>query len=174
PDSMFPTVTSPLHAAGLLDHVASLVLHHGLPLASQLAPPSPKSPLPAEELSVQRQAESSSHTNTSLTPPMLPSCITMSPPPAAAITTALATSCIVVQDPVHDKDPALVETIIAVGGSKDLADLQPPVEEQEKSDAVSCGSKGCETIWFHLECLQLDYVSVGWHCDACTRKKGRQ
>lgn len=167
PDSMFPTVTSPLHAVGSLDDVASPVLHCGLPLAAQLAPPSPKSPLTAEELSAQRQAESSSHINPSLTPPMLPSCATMSPPPAAAITTALTISRIVVQDPVYDEDPVLVETvtIIAAGGSKDLADLQPrqsgrtkrriveledlrecycgkAVEEQEKSDAVSCGNKG--------------------------------
>ncbi|KAK0444290.1 uncharacterized protein EV420DRAFT_1648982 [Desarmillaria tabescens] len=47
------------------------------------------------------------------------------------------------------------------------------VEEHLRSDAVSCSSRGCETIWFHLECLRVDYVPVGWRCNACSKKRGK-
>ncbi|SJL17474.1 uncharacterized protein ARMOST_21025 [Armillaria ostoyae] len=58
----------------------------------------------------------------------------------------------------------------------DLDDLQEcycgrAIQDPEKSQAVLCSNKGCKTIWFHLECLQVDYVPVGWRCNACAKKK---
>ncbi|SJL18192.1 uncharacterized protein ARMOST_21770 [Armillaria ostoyae] len=46
-------------------------------------------------------------------------------------------------------------------------------DNRSQSDTVSCSNRGCETVWFHLECLQVDYVPVGWRCNACTKKRGR-
>ncbi|KAF8232408.1 hypothetical protein L208DRAFT_1272432 [Tricholoma matsutake] len=44
-----------------------------------------------------------------------------------------------------------------------------PVASEERimtsMTAVVCGYRGCETAWFHLECLNLQYAPRGWRCE---------
>ncbi|KZS86618.1 hypothetical protein SISNIDRAFT_471647 [Sistotremastrum niveocremeum HHB9708] len=43
------------------------------------------------------------------------------------------------------------------------------VTEEEKTGgwAVQCANRGCETQWFHLQCLDLDFTPAKWRCDSC-------
>ncbi|KAH9019948.1 hypothetical protein EDB84DRAFT_1275578 [Lactarius hengduanensis] len=41
-----------------------------------------------------------------------------------------------------------------------------PVEDELKNadTAVQCGYRGCETLWFHLECLNFEVAPRNWRC----------
>ncbi|KIM34856.1 hypothetical protein M413DRAFT_79336 [Hebeloma cylindrosporum] len=42
------------------------------------------------------------------------------------------------------------------------------------NDAAKCKRNGCETKWYHLECIQLEQVPKNWVCDACSSsQRGR-
>ncbi|KAF8054223.1 hypothetical protein FPV67DRAFT_1763516 [Lyophyllum atratum] len=46
-------------------------------------------------------------------------------------------------------------------------------EEQKARDlAIECKRVGCETGWYHLECVDLEYKFPGWVCSACETQKG--
>ncbi|KAF8238800.1 hypothetical protein L208DRAFT_1152302, partial [Tricholoma matsutake] len=32
---------------------------------------------------------------------------------------------------------------------------------------IRCESAGCETRWYHLQCVELEYRVSGWGCEAC-------
>ncbi|KAF8871905.1 hypothetical protein CPB84DRAFT_1691803 [Gymnopilus junonius] len=33
--------------------------------------------------------------------------------------------------------------------------------------AIECKRAGCETQWYHLQCMKLNYVLWNWVCEAC-------
>ncbi|KAF8240217.1 hypothetical protein L208DRAFT_1546537, partial [Tricholoma matsutake] len=45
---------------------------------------------------------------------------------------------------------------------------------------IRCESAGCETRWYHLQCVELEYHISSWACEACEasgsnqRHQGRQ
>ncbi|KAH9083948.1 hypothetical protein EDB83DRAFT_2332327 [Lactarius deliciosus] len=51
-----------------------------------------------------------------------------------------------------------------------------PVESELKNTdtAVQCGYRGCETLWFHLECLNFEVAPRNWHCPNHIRPTKRQ
>ncbi|KAF8233474.1 hypothetical protein L208DRAFT_1266720 [Tricholoma matsutake] len=34
-------------------------------------------------------------------------------------------------------------------------------------DVICCKKTGCETQWYHLQCIGLEYATSGWTCEAC-------
>ncbi|KAF8240577.1 hypothetical protein L208DRAFT_1017022, partial [Tricholoma matsutake] len=34
-------------------------------------------------------------------------------------------------------------------------------------DTIQCRQAGCETHWYHLQCLELEQAPVRWVCEAC-------
>ncbi|KJA17147.1 hypothetical protein HYPSUDRAFT_146835 [Hypholoma sublateritium FD-334 SS-4] len=34
-------------------------------------------------------------------------------------------------------------------------------------DVIECKAKGCETQWYHLECMNLEYAPQKWACETC-------
>ncbi|KAH9032123.1 hypothetical protein EDB85DRAFT_1890789 [Lactarius pseudohatsudake] len=51
-----------------------------------------------------------------------------------------------------------------------------PVESELKNTdtAVQCGYRGCETLWFHLECLNFEVAPRNWCCPNHIRPAKRQ
>ncbi|KAH9010931.1 hypothetical protein EDB83DRAFT_2448852 [Lactarius deliciosus] len=51
-----------------------------------------------------------------------------------------------------------------------------PVESELKNTdtAVQCGYRGCETLWFHLECLNFEVAPRNWRCPNHIRPTKRQ
>ncbi|KAF8815419.1 hypothetical protein BYT27DRAFT_7301104 [Phlegmacium glaucopus] len=49
-----------------------------------------------------------------------------------------------------------------------------PAEEMEKKGcAINCKQAGCETIWYHLECVGLEHRIPGWVCESCKSSGGK-
>jgi len=56
---------------------------------------------------------------------------------------------------------------------RDMADVHACIcgtvvteeEIQERSSVVECAHRGCETRWFHLHCIDLEYAPKNWRCD---------
>ncbi|KAF5309484.1 hypothetical protein D9619_012434 [Psilocybe cf. subviscida] len=44
----------------------------------------------------------------------------------------------------------------------------------ESADSIECQRAGCETRWYHLECIGLEQAPVKWHCDACRQRPSAQ
>ncbi|KAF8193637.1 hypothetical protein K438DRAFT_2131885 [Mycena galopus ATCC 62051] len=44
---------------------------------------------------------------------------------------------------------------------------------ERESSAVQCARAGCETIWFHIECVPRD-IRKGWVCQPCGNSKKRR
>ncbi|KAE9389485.1 hypothetical protein BT96DRAFT_946829 [Gymnopus androsaceus JB14] len=55
--------------------------------------------------------------------------------------------------------------------SKCLCDCQVSEAERKKEKAVQCKRKGCETVWYHMECVGLNQFIKSWTCDACKSVK---
>ncbi|KAF8962781.1 hypothetical protein BDZ97DRAFT_1641374, partial [Flammula alnicola] len=32
---------------------------------------------------------------------------------------------------------------------------------------IECKAKGCETRWYHLECINLEQIPQKWVCETC-------
>ncbi|KAF8220311.1 hypothetical protein L208DRAFT_1073928, partial [Tricholoma matsutake] len=37
----------------------------------------------------------------------------------------------------------------------------------ESNMAIECWQPGCETRWYHLQCIALEQVPTKWICEAC-------
>jgi len=49
-----------------------------------------------------------------------------------------------------------------------------PAEEMENEGcAIYCKWAGCETIWYHLECLGLEQRIPAWVCESCKSSGGK-
>ncbi|KAJ7654334.1 hypothetical protein B0H17DRAFT_1186207 [Mycena rosella] len=59
--------------------------------------------------------------------------------------------------------------------AKDVGDLSlcicgdsaVPIDSKSTGDVAHCKIEGCETKWYHLDCLNLESVTDTWVCDAC-------
>ncbi|KAJ7671994.1 hypothetical protein B0H17DRAFT_1335340 [Mycena rosella] len=59
--------------------------------------------------------------------------------------------------------------------AKDVGDLSlcicgdsaVPIDSKSTGDVAYCKIEGCETKWYHLDCLNLESVTDPWVCDAC-------
>ncbi|KAF8230992.1 hypothetical protein L208DRAFT_1279162 [Tricholoma matsutake] len=40
-------------------------------------------------------------------------------------------------------------------------------EISQNMGIIKCKCTGCETGWYHLWCVQLEYSINGWLCEAC-------
>ncbi|KAF8223709.1 hypothetical protein L208DRAFT_1152816, partial [Tricholoma matsutake] len=40
-------------------------------------------------------------------------------------------------------------------------------EISRNANIIKCNRAGCETSWYHLQCVQLEYSINGWVCEAC-------
>jgi len=40
--------------------------------------------------------------------------------------------------------------------------------------ALRCAFEGCETLWFHLECLNFEHAPRGWRCENHVHTRKRQ
>ncbi|KAL0061967.1 hypothetical protein AAF712_011176 [Marasmius tenuissimus] len=41
----------------------------------------------------------------------------------------------------------------------------------EGEPVIKCNRKTCETIWYHMSCVLLEYRPRSWACQACARSK---
>ncbi|KAF8964491.1 hypothetical protein BDZ97DRAFT_1660123 [Flammula alnicola] len=37
---------------------------------------------------------------------------------------------------------------------------------------IECKAKGCETRWYHLECISLEQIPQKWVCETCEGSGG--
>ncbi|KAE9392937.1 hypothetical protein BT96DRAFT_887617 [Gymnopus androsaceus JB14] len=41
-------------------------------------------------------------------------------------------------------------------------------EDNAAQRAVQCQTKGCKTVWYHMECVSLHFYTKTWTCEACS------
>ncbi|KAA1480081.1 hypothetical protein DENSPDRAFT_789904 [Dentipellis sp. KUC8613] len=44
----------------------------------------------------------------------------------------------------------------------------------DSAGALQCKRTGCETQWYHLDCVGLEMTPRRWICDACEGTKRRR
>ncbi|KAJ6540484.1 hypothetical protein B0H19DRAFT_959877, partial [Mycena capillaripes] len=40
-------------------------------------------------------------------------------------------------------------------------------EQQDATSTIQCSKTGCESVWYHLICVELDARKQGWLCQPC-------
>ncbi|KAF8872039.1 hypothetical protein CPB85DRAFT_1350698 [Mucidula mucida] len=47
------------------------------------------------------------------------------------------------------------------------------VAEEERESAAKCMRAGCETGWFHMACIGMDFIPPRWTCNGCGTRGGK-
>ncbi|KAJ7444178.1 hypothetical protein FB451DRAFT_1294581 [Mycena latifolia] len=93
---------------------------------------------------------------------------TLLPPPAVIITTTAPSLPPQVTQPSQS-------TRGRIRISRDIGDLSlcicgdsaEPSDPRTAGDVARCKRNGCETKWYHLDCIGFESVTDAWVCDAC-------